>query len=114
MQYGNATHSPNRQKLFQAQRSAIAPVGIVAVVSINTIIKKNSTITPVSPTALLKNQPFKPIRPYVNAPVALPAASTTAPRPQPSASTESPGPREGYQPGGTGPFHQFPHPMAKP
>src|SRR5207245_10905096 len=93
---------------------AAAPVGIVPLRSLNTSMKKNSTITPVSPTALFKNQPFNPIRPYVNAPVALPAASTTAPRPQPSASTESPGPREGYQPGGTGPFHQFPHPMAKP
>jgi hypothetical protein len=51
------------QKFFHAQRSAIAPVGIVAVVSMNTIIKKKSASTPVSPTALLRNQPFKPIRP---------------------------------------------------
>src|SRR5438093_11774903 len=92
----------------------MAPVGIVAVVSMNTIIKKNSTITPVSPTALLKNQPFNPITPYVNAPVALPAASTAAPRPHPSASTDNPGPREAYQPGGSGPFHQLPPAMAKP
>src|ERR1041384_417734 len=114
MQYGKATHRPNKQKFFHDQRSAIAPVGIVAVVSMNTIMKKKSAITPTSPTVPLRNQPFKPIRPYVNAPVALPAASTAAPKPQPSFNTESPGPRDGYQPGGTGPFHQLPQPMAKP
>ncbi len=102
------------QKFFHAQRSAIAPVGIVAVVSINTIMKKNSTITATSLTAPVKNQPFIPMRPYVNAPVAFPAASTAAPKPQPSLSTDRPGPSEAYQPGGTGPFHQLPQPIAKP
>jgi hypothetical protein len=41
---GSATHKPNRQKFFQDHRSAIVPVGIVAVVSMNTIMKKNSAM----------------------------------------------------------------------
>src|SRR5215471_18164487 len=102
------------QKFFHAQRSAIAPVGIVAVVSMNTIMKKKSTITATSLTELPKKKPLVPINPYVNAPVALPAASTAAPRPRPPFKAERPGPKEGYHPGGTGPFHQLPHPMAKP
>ena len=51
------------QKFFHAQRSAIAPVGIVAVVSMKTIMKKNSTMTATSPTAPVKNQPLVPIKP---------------------------------------------------
>ena len=53
------------QKFFHAHRSAIAPVGIVAVVSMNTIMKKKIANTPVSPTELLRNHPFVPINPYV-------------------------------------------------
>src|ERR1700741_4800995 len=102
------------QKFFHAQRSAIAPVGIVAVVSMNTIMKKKSTITATSLTTPLRKKPFVPKSPYVYAPVAWPAASTAAPRPRPPFKTDSPGPRDGYHPGGTGPFHQFPHPIAKP
>src|ERR1051325_7190650 len=114
MQYGSATHKPNRQKFFHDHRSAIAPVGIVAVVSIKTIMKKKSTMTDTSPTAVPRKNPFVPMIPYLNAPVSAPAASLTAPRPQPSVKTESPGPRDGYHPGATGPFHQLPHPIAKP
>src|SRR5215203_5214515 len=46
-QYGSATQRPYKQKFFHDQRSAIDPVGIVAVVSMNTIMKKNivSTLT---------------------------------------------------------------------
>src|SRR5215475_5645215 len=99
---------------FHAHRSAIAPVGMVAVVSMKTIIKKKSTITPASFTALFRNHPVVPMMPYVKAPVALPAASITAPDPQPLLSTYKPGPSDAYHPGGTGPFHQLPQPMAKP
>src|SRR5436190_22946954 len=101
-------------KLRQPQRSAIAPVGIVAVVSMNTIMKKKIVITPTSPTAGFKNQPLSPMIPYWNTPVSAPEASTAAPRPQPWLSTERPGPSDAYQPGGTGPFHQLPQPIAKP
>src|SRR5712692_5292364 len=101
-------------KFFHDQRSAIAPVGIVAVVSIKTIMKKKSTMTPASLTAPLRNQPVVPMMPYVNAPVRAPAASVTAPKPHPPFSTDKPGPSDAYHPGGTGPFHQLPHPIAKP
>src|SRR5438046_805179 len=114
MQYGNATHKPYRQKFFHDQRSAIAPVGIVAVVSINTIMKKKSTITAASFTTPLRNQPVVPRSPYVYAPVAFPAASTAAPMPIPPFNTDRPGPSDAYQPGGTGPFHQLPQPIANP
>src|SRR5437867_3928031 len=114
MQYGRATHRPYRQKFFHAQRSAIAPVGMVAVVSMNTIMKKKIAMTPTSPTELDRKKPFVPRRPYLYAPVRFPAASVAAPRPMPPFSTDSPGPSDAYQPGGTGPFHQFPHPNAKP
>src|SRR6266403_2055268 len=102
------------QKFFHAHRSAIAPVGIVAVVSMNTIMKKNSAMTATSFTPPLRNQPVVPMMPYVNAPVAFPAASTAAPSPQPPFRTERPGPRDAYHPGGTGPFHQLPQPIANP
>ena len=62
-------------------------------VSMKTIMKKKSTITPASFTALFRNQPVVPMMPYVNAPVAFPAASTAAPKPQPLLSTERPGPK---------------------
>src|SRR5262245_3798315 len=114
MQYGSATHSPKSRKFLQAHRSASTPVGMVAVVSMNTIMKKKSTMTPTSFTPLPRKNPFVPRSPYVKAPVALPAASVAAPMPMPLFSTESPGPSDGYQPGGTGPFHQLPQPMAKP
>src|SRR5215831_20570187 len=114
MQYGRATHSPYRQKFFQAHRSAIAPVGMVAVVSMKTIMKKKIASTDTSATSGLRNQPLRPISPYVKAPVAAPAESTAAPRPQPWFSTARPGPSDAYQPGGTGPFHQLPQPIAKP
>src|SRR5262245_25961438 len=97
------------QKFFHAQRSAIEPVGIVAVVSMNTIMKKNivRTLTSSMP---VRHQPLVPIMPYVNTPAAL----GSAPMPQPPFSSARPGPSDGYQPGGTGPFHQLPHPSAKP
>src|SRR3954471_7530491 len=103
MQYGRATHRPNRQKFFQAQRSAIEPVGMVAVVSMNTIMKKNivSTLTSSMP---VRHQPLVPIIPYLNAPTTL----GSAPIPQPPFSSDKPGPSDGYQPGATGPFHQLP------
>ena len=44
----------------------------------------------------------------------LRAASVAAPSPKPEFSTDRPGPRDAYQPGGTGPFHQLPQPIAKP
>ena len=62
-QYGSATHRPYRQKFFHAQRSAIAPVGIVAVVSMNTIMKKNSANTPVSPTDAAEEPPLRSHQP---------------------------------------------------
>src|SRR5262245_8896548 len=97
------------QKFFQAQRSAIEPVGIVAVVSMNTIMKKNivSTLTSSMP---IKHQPLVPQNPYLNTPATL----GSAPMPQPALSSDRPGPSDGYQPGGTGPFHQLPQPSAKP
>ena len=49
------------QKFFHAQRSAMAPVGIVAVVSMKTIMKKNSTMTAASLATPVRNQPFVPI-----------------------------------------------------
>src|SRR5215210_6487625 len=102
MQYGNATHNPNKQKFFQAQRSAIVPVGMVAVVSMNTIMKKNSARTAVSLTSPPRKKPLVPITPY------LPAIE------MPWFNTDVPGPSDEYQPGGTGPLNQLPHPMAKP
>src|ERR1700704_2138477 len=98
MQYGNATQRPNRQKFFQAQRSAIAPVGIVAVVSMNTIMKKKSVITPTSLTAPFRKKPLRPMMRYEKAPGRAPAASVAAPSPPPPFSTAVPGPRDAYQP----------------
>src|SRR5258708_4856249 len=107
MQYGSATQKPYRTKFFQLQRSAIEPVGIVAVVSMKTIIKKNSAITLTSSSPLRKN-PFVPSRPYWKAPEPSP------PIPMPSFRSANPLPSDGYQPGATGPFHQFPQPSANP
>src|SRR5262245_59239882 len=97
------------QKFFHAQRSAIEPVGIVAVVSMNTIMKKNivSTLTSSMPD---RHQPLVPKMPYLKTPTAL----GSAPIPQPALSSDKPGPSDGYQPGGTGPFHQLPQPSANP
>ena len=86
-----------------------APVGIVAVVSMNTIMKKNRAITLTSSTPLRK-KPFRPIRPYLYEP----AAASATPKPQPLLSTAVPGPSDEYQPGATGPLTQLPQPMAKP
>src|SRR5215471_9769687 len=97
------------QKFFHDQRSAIAPVGIVAVVSKNTIWKKNSARTLTSSMPCRK-KPLVPKIPYLNTPAAL----GSAPIPQPELRIERPGPSDGYQPGGTGPFHQLPQPSAKP
>src|SRR3954449_6739925 len=102
MQYGSDTHSPYSTKFFHAQRSAMAPVGMVAVVSMNTIMKKNSASTAVSHTLLPRKKPFVPSTPYLPAIV------------MPWFSTEVPGPNDEYQPGGTGPLNQLPHPNAKP
>src|SRR3954454_17381779 len=97
------------QKFFHAQRSAIEPVGIVAVVSMKTIMKKNivSTLTSSIP---VKQNPLVPKIPYLKAPIVL----GSAPMPQPPLSSDRPGPSDGYQPGATGPFHQLPQPSAKP
>src|SRR5262245_43113999 len=102
MQYGRATHSPNKQKFFHAQRSAIEPVGIVAVVSMNTIMKKKSasTLTSSKPA---RHQPLVPMIPYLKTP-----AVAVSPNPQPELRSDRPGPSDGYQPGGTRPFHQLP------
>ena len=56
---------PEREerKFFHAQRPAIAPVGIVAVVSMKTIMKKKSAITPTSFTDEPRKKPLSPIRP---------------------------------------------------
>src|SRR5436189_373044 len=97
------------QKFFQAQRSAIAPVGMVAVVSMNTIMKKNSAMTLTS-SKPIRQKPFVPKRPYLNTPGAL----GSPPMPMPLLSRATPGPSEAYQPSGTGPFHQFPQPSANP
>src|SRR6266404_4665785 len=99
MQYGSATHRPYKQKFFQFQRSAIAPVGIVAVVSMNTIMKKNSPMMLTS-SRPCRQKPFNPIRPYLNTPGVL----ASAPSPQPLLSSDTPGPSDAYQPSGTGPF----------
>src|SRR5215475_10679017 len=105
MQYGRATHSPNKQKFFQAQRSAMAPVGIVAVVSMNTIMKKKSAMILTS-SIPIRQKPFVPIRPYLNTPGVL----ESPPMPMPLLRMDTPGPSDAYQPSGTGPFHQFPQP----
>src|ERR1700675_3450632 len=105
MQYGKATHSEKRQKFFQLQRSAMAPVGMVAVVSMKTIMKKNRAITPTSSTPCRKN-PFVPKRPYVNAPLPL----ESGPIPMPLLSTDVPGPSDEYHPGPTSPLYQLPQP----
>src|SRR6478672_13588066 len=93
MQYGSATHSPKRQKFFQAQRSAIAPVGIVAVVSMNTIMKKKS---PMMLTSSIpdRQKPFVPSKPYLKTPGAL----GSPPIPIPLLSSDTPGPSDAYQP----------------
>src|SRR5262245_53199065 len=109
MQYGRATHNPKMQKFFHAHRSAIAPVGIVAVVSMNTIMKKKSAITLTSSTPA-RQKPLVPSSPYLNTPGAL----GSAPMPMPLLRMATPGPSEAYQPGGTGPLYQLPHPIAKP
>ena len=101
------------QKFFQLQRSAMAPVGMVAVVSMNTIMKKNNAITLTSSTPLRK-KPLVPKSPYLKAPLATPAASISGPIPKPLLSTAVPGPSEEYQPGATGPLIQLPQPRAKP
>ena len=79
-----------------------------------TIMKKNSASTLTSETSGPRKKPFRPISPYVKTPVACPAASSAAPRPQPEFKVARPGPSDAYQPGGTGPFHQLPQPIAKP
>ena len=75
---------------------------MVAVVSMNTIMKKNSPRTAVSATDEPRKKPLVPIMPY------FPAITI------PWLSTEVPGPSDEYQPGGTGPLNQLPHPKAKP
>ncbi len=75
---------------------------MVAVVSMNTIMKKNSPSTAVSATEELRKKPLVPRMPY------FPAST------MPSLSTEVPGPSDEYQPGGTGPLNQLPQPNAKP
>jgi hypothetical protein len=80
----------------------MAPVGMVAVVSMNTIMKKNNVSTAVSATDDPKKKPLVPRMPYFPASV------------MPSLSTAVPGPSEEYQPGGTGPLNQLPQPNAKP
>src|SRR5262245_27884916 len=100
------------QKFFHDHRSAIAPVGIVAVVSMKTIMKKNRAITLTSSSPFKKN-PLVPNNPYLNAPVAVPSAMT-GPMPIPPVSTEVPGPSDEYHPSGTGPLNQLPQPKANP
>ena len=51
------------QKFFHAQRSAMAPVGMVAVVSMKTIMKKNIAMTLTSPTLLPRKKPLRPMMP---------------------------------------------------
>src|SRR3954471_16156642 len=98
MQYGNATHKPYKQKFFHDQRSAIEPVGIVAVVSMNTIMKKN-IVKQLTSSSPVRQKPFVPMSPYLKTPAAL----GSAPMPRPLFKSDKPGPSEGYQPGGTGP-----------
>src|SRR3954471_1294847 len=102
MQYGRATHRPNRQKFFHAQRSAMVPVGMVAVVSMNTIMKKNNAKTLTSSTPC-RHQPLVPNKPHLWAPVGSPLSSLAASIPMPEFNTAVPGPSEEYQPGPTGP-----------
>src|SRR5215475_997934 len=106
MQYGSATHNPNKQKFFHAQRSAMAPVGMVAVVSMKTIMKKNNAITLTSSISCRKN-PLAPISPYLK----TSGLAASGSMPIPSLSTTVPGPSDDTQPGGTGPLYQFPQPI---
>src|SRR5262245_23379303 len=87
----------------------MAPVGIVAVVSMNTIMKKNSARQLTSWTPFRK-KPFVPMSPYMK----TPGVAASAPIPLPLLRMAVPGPNDEYQPGGTGPLNQLPQPMAKP
>ncbi len=91
----------------------MAPVGIVAVVSMKTIMKKNRAITLTSSTPS-RQKPLVPNRPYLKTPVGFPSGPIVGSTPTPWFSTANPGPSEGYQPGGTGPLNQLPQPIAKP
>jgi hypothetical protein len=106
MQYGSATIRPNRQKLPQPQRSAMVPVGMVAVVSMKTISKKNRAMTPTSLMPWRKN-PLPPRKVHRWPEESVYDSSGWF-------STLRPGPRAGYQPGPAGPLNQLPQPMAKP
>src|SRR5580692_5298957 len=101
MQYGSATQNPYATKLFHDQRSAMAPVGIVAVVSMKTIMKKNRAMTLTSSSPCRQ----KPL---------VPRTVQPSPMLMPEFSTDKPGPSEAYQPSGTGPLNQLPQPSAKP
>ncbi len=71
-------------------------------VSMNTIMKKNRPMTAVSFTDEPRKKPLVPMMVYLPASV------------MPLFNTAVPGPSEEYQPGGTGPLNQLPHPSAKP
>ena len=74
------------------------PVGIVAVVSMNTIMKKNRAITAVSSRPARK----KPLVPQIPYP----------PMEKPSFSSTVPGPMGEYHAGPTGALYQLPQPSA--
>ena len=87
----------------------MVPVGIVAVVSMKTIMKKKIAITLTSSTPCRK-KPLVPNRAYLN----TPGVAGSPPIPRPSFKRDKPGPSEAYQPSGTGPLNQLPQPKAKP
>src|SRR3954453_5353599 len=99
------------QKFFQDQRSQSTPVGIVAVVSKNTIWKKNNANTATSSTPC-RQKPFVPINWYFQAPAL--AASASPLMPKPSLRTAVPGPSVETQPSATGALYQLPQPRPKP
>ena len=87
---------------------------MVAVVSMKTIMKKNSAITLTSSTPLRK-KPFSADQ-AVREDAGRVAGGIGRRAEAPAAVQHRRGPARAteYQPGGTGPLHQLPQPIAKP
>ena len=82
-------------KFLKFHRSAIAPVGIVAVVSMNTIWNRNRQKMAVSNTEGLRKNPAPPMKPHLMSPMVMPCSTFNS---------ASPCPNEGCQPMATGPL----------
>src|SRR5438128_489130 len=99
------TQKPYMKKFLKFQRSAMAPVGIVAVVSMNTTSNKNKEKTAVSKTDGLRKNPLPPQRPNGFPNKVIECSTLRRARPCPS---------DGCQPMGTGAVHQPPNMIAYP